>query len=58
MKLLLPIGFVVMGLGLIAIPLWLAGAPLLVPLLVIGVAVFVAVPMVLVARLSRRKDSQ
>ena len=58
MKLLLPIGFVVMGLALIAIPLWLAGDPLLVPLLVIGVAVFVAVPMVLVARLSRRKDSQ
>lgn len=58
MKLLLPMGFAVMGLALMAIPLWLAGAPLLVPLLVIGVAVFVAAPMFLVARLSRRKDSQ
>ena len=52
MKLLLPVGFVVIGLALMAIPLWLAGAPLLVPLLIVGVAIFVALPMLLVTRLS------
>jgi hypothetical protein len=44
---------------LMAVPVWLSGAPwLLVALLVLGVAIFVAAPMFLVARLSRGKDSQ
>ena len=55
MKYVLPAGVLLM-----AVPVWLSGAPLLVPLVIVGVAIFVAVPMFLVAHLSRehRKGSK